>query len=108
MNAWLDDSLVALMVLACSFYAFAKLGPSAARRVVQARLAAFLARVPAPLGLGSAARRLARAAEDKAPGACGGCDSCGSATRRPATPAGGAEIGVPIASIPRARRARQE
>jgi len=108
MNAWLDDSLVALTLLACTLYAFAKLGPSAARRGVLAMLAAFLARIPAPLGLGSAARRLARAAEDKPAGACGGCDSCGTAARRPATPARGAEIAVPIAAISRARRARHD
>jgi hypothetical protein len=104
MNAWLDDSLVGLMLLACSVYALSALGPRAVRRRVLAVMAAWLARLPAPLGLGPAARRLARAAADKAPGACGGCDNCGSAAPRPAS----AEISVPIAAIPRARRARQE
>jgi hypothetical protein len=98
MNAYLDDSLVALILLACSLYVIATLGPSAARRRVLAMLARLLARAPM-LRLRSAGRRLAGAA-DKTQGACGGCDNCGS---EPRPHARGTDIAIPIAAIRRAR-----
>jgi hypothetical protein len=102
MNAVLDNSLVGLMLLASILYAFAALGPRNARRRMLARLGQWLARAPRALHLAAAAQRLARAAEDKAQGACGGCDSCGS---EPRPQSGSAEVSVPLASI--ARRPRQ-
>jgi len=105
MNAVLDDSLVGLMLIACSIYAFAKLGPSAAWRRVLSLLAAMFARAPTALRLRSAGLKLARAAAEKAQGGCGGCGNCGSEAQPQAS---GAEIGVPIANIPRARPQRKE
>jgi len=105
MNAWLDDSLVGVVLLGSALYALAALGPKNARRRVLAALAAFLARTPAALRLHAAGQRIARAADAKTQGACGGCDNCGSAT--PAANAGG-EIKVPISSIARSPHSRQD
>jgi hypothetical protein len=104
MNEVLDNSLVGLMLLASILYALAKLSPRNARQRVLGRLAELLARAPSALRLAWAAQRLARAADDK-PGACGGCDTCGS---EPRPQSSSAEIRVPIASIARARRPRPE
>ena len=104
MNALLDDSLVGLVLLISALYALAALGPRNVRRRALAMLAALLARAPAALRLGAAARRLASTADAKAQGACGGCDNCGTET--PAASTGG-EIKVPIAHIARSRPARQ-
>ena len=130
MNALLDDSLVGMVLLASSLYVFAALGPKKARRRMLTSLALLLARVP---HLRAAAQRLARGAEDKAQGACGGCHNC-AAEARPAlrvqpqtdagctdagradagradagrADAGRAEIRVPLANIARLRRPRPE
>ena len=105
MNVLLDDSLVGLALLVSALYALAALGPGNLRRRVLATLAALLARAPAALRLRPAAQRLARAADAKAPGACGGCDNCGSG----APPANsGGEIKVPVSSIARSRPLRQD
>jgi hypothetical protein len=105
MNILLDDSLVGLVLLVSALYALAALGPRNVRRRVLTTLAALLARVPAALRLRPAAQRLARAADAKAQGACGGCDNCGSATPTANT---GGEIKVPISSIARSRPLRQD
>jgi len=114
MNAYLDDALVSVLLLASAAYIFATLGPRNLRRRVLQACSAALSRAPAALGLRRAAQRIARAAETKPQGACGGCDSCGSAppasasageSSASASPAAAAiEIKVPIASIGRARR----
>jgi hypothetical protein len=103
MNALLDESLVGLMLLMSLLYAFAKLAPRNARSRMLALLGAILQRAPAALRLRPMAQRLARAADDKAQSACGGCDTCGSDVRAPAAQT---EISVPIASIGRARPSR--
>ncbi len=110
MNAFVDDSLVGLMLFASFVYAFATLGPKTAWRRTLGVLAAWLGRTPAALHLHSAARRLAGAAEEKAQGACGGCDHCGSEKSSPAgrSDGGGSEIRVPIANIARTRRSQRE
>jgi hypothetical protein len=113
MNALLDNSLVALLLVASVLYAFAKLGPKKAWRRT---LAGLLARAPAALHLRSAAQRLAGAAAETTQGACGGCDNCASESRAAApagsldaghTDGGRTEIRVPIANIARARRSQQ-
>ena len=122
MNSFLDDALVGVLLLLSAGYAFSALGPRNLRRRVLNACSAGLARAPAALRLGRAAQRIARAANTKPPGACGGGDDCGSGapgTRAPGnrapgdrTPAAGGgdtkigaeEIKVPIANIGRLRR----
>jgi hypothetical protein len=104
MTEVLDNSLVGLVLLVSVLYAFTKLSPRNARQRMLGQFAEWLARAPSSLHLAWAAQRLARAADDK-PGACGGCDTCGS---EPRPQGGSAEIRVPIASIARARRPRPE
>jgi hypothetical protein len=96
MNAFLDDSLVGLLLLCSAVYALTRLGPRKLRRRLLAALAALLARAPAALR--PAAEQLGKAAEANAQGACGGCDNCGSETQ---TSRAGDEIKVPIANIKR-------
>jgi hypothetical protein len=101
MNTVLDNSLVGLALLASFVYAAVTLAPRNARRRVLGRLAQWLAHAPSALRLNFAAQRLARAAADKASGACGGCDNCGPASENQSR---GGEISVPLASIARVRR----
>ncbi len=103
MSVVLDDALVGLLLMASVLYAFATLSPRNMRRRMLGRLAAWLARAPRALRLAAAAQRLARAADEKAAGACGGCDNCGSES---APQSSSPEIRVPLANI--ARRPRQE
>ena len=98
MNSVLDDGVVGLLLLASIAYAFAALSPRAARRRVFGQLAQLLARAPHSLKLTAAAQRLARAADDTAQAACGGCEGCGSEAQAQNS---GAEIRVPISSIAR-------
>jgi hypothetical protein len=110
MNAYLDDALVGVLLLVSAAYACAALGPRNLRRRALSACSAWLVRAPAGLGLRRAAQRIARAAETKPQGACGGCDNCGSASPADASPASASpasaavEIKVPIASIGRSRR----
>jgi hypothetical protein len=114
MNSYLDDASVAVLLLISAAYAFSALGPRHLRRRMLAACSAWLARAPSALGLRGAAQRLARAAETKPQGACGGCDNCesrGSPTPGNRAPASGAateiaakEFKVPIAGIRRVRR----
>jgi hypothetical protein len=126
MSAFLDDSLVGVLLLISAAYAFSALGPRSLRRRAFNALSVWLARASA-MGMGRVAlygeplqrvaQRLARAAETKAPGACGGCDNCGAGQPGAGQPGAGQpdartpgvevkpkEVTVPIAHIGRARR----
>jgi hypothetical protein len=105
LNTFLDDSLVAILLLISAGYVFSSLAPRNLRRRVLTALSAWLARAPAALGLRRAAQRIADAAQTKPQGACGGCDNCGAEAPGDRTPPSGttAEIKVPIANIGRAR-----
>ncbi len=98
MNSLIDDTLVGLVLLVSAAYAVASLGPRSLRQRALLFCSRLLARVPEFFGLRRAAERVAIAATGKAPGACGGCDNCG--TDKEATtqsPAG--EINVPVSKI---------
>lgn len=99
MKSVIDNALVGLALIVSAAYALLSLGPRSLRRRMLAALSRAAARAPAFLGLRRTAQRLAASA-GKVPGACGGCDSCGSeeaATPKP--PA--AEISVPVTKIGR-------
>jgi hypothetical protein len=106
MNSYLDDALVGALLLLSAGYACAALGPRTLRRRVLAACSAALRRAPAMLGLRQAAEHMARAAESKSSGACGGCDNCASETPGAGDAKGTlpTEINVPIAGIGRIRR----
>jgi hypothetical protein len=95
MNAVLDNLLVGALLLASVGYAVYKLGPRTLKTRILAAAGRALAAAPAFLRLGAAATRLAAT---KAPGACGGCDNCGSES---AEPKAAAEIKIPVAKIGR-------
>jgi hypothetical protein len=99
MNSILDNSLVALALIVSAGYALSSLGPRSLRRRVLGSLSRAAARAPVFLGLRRISSRLGAAAAGKAPGACGGCDDCGSAQNSPA-----AETRVPVAKIGRRSR----
>jgi len=99
MNGFIDRFLVGLALLAAFGYAGYALGPRALRRRLTRAIAATLTSLPAFLRLRDTAQRLAASA-DKASGACGGCDNCGS---EPRPHARGTDIAIPIAAIRRAR-----
>jgi hypothetical protein len=101
MNSVLDNSLVGVALLASAVYAISSLGPRTLRRRLFAGLSQLTARAPRFLGLGRIAQRFAAAANGKAQGACGGCDSCGSepAASEPKSPA--SEVRVPVEKIGR-------
>jgi len=115
-STFLDDSLVGVLLLISAGYAFSALGPRSLRRRGLHALSVWLARAPAVLGLcrvplHRVAQRLARAAETKPPGACGGCDNCGAGqpgARQPGAGEPGSqtpkEVTVSIHHIGRARR----
>jgi hypothetical protein len=100
MNRLLDDSLVALALLASAGYALASLGPKGLRVRIWGALAHLAARAPKFLRLGRIARRWEEAAAGKASGACGGCGSCGSDSSE-AERAPPSDIRVPVAKIGR-------
>jgi len=103
MNHLLDYSLVGIALLASAAYAMTSLGPRSLRPRVLAAIGRWMQRVPAVFGLRGVAQRLALASAAKAPGACGGCDNCGSEqTVAQSVPA--AEVRVAVAAI--GRRAR--
>jgi hypothetical protein len=98
MNAFIDDFLVGLVLFAGFGYATYSLGPKSLRGYLIKALAALLRRLPAGVGLGVAERLAARN-----PGACGGCDNCGSNMSSNGKSAAGqsvaAEVSVPVAKI---------
>jgi hypothetical protein len=98
-NSVLDNSLVGLALALSAGYAVFKLGPRAARRAMLKAFSRAAAGTPAFLGLRRTAQRLAATAPDKPPGACGGCDDCGSA--EPAGKSVDGEVRVPVAKIGR-------
>ena len=101
MNRILDNSLVALALLASAGYVLATLGPKGPRSRFYAALARLLARAPAALR----PLHLARWLEARANGASGGCGGCGSCSSEPpltdSTPATGPEIRVSVENIGR-------
>jgi hypothetical protein len=100
MNSILDGFLVGVALLASAGYAVLALGPRGLRGRLLASLSRVTARAPAFLGLRRTAQRLATAATGKSPGACGGCDDCGS-EKAPAAQAPAAEVRVPMRKIGR-------
>jgi hypothetical protein len=100
MNSILDNSLVGLALLVSAGYALSSLGPRSLRRRLLATLSRLMGRAPGVLGLRRAAQWLEVAAEVKAPGACGGCDSCGS-EQGPASKSPAADVSVPVSKIGR-------
>jgi hypothetical protein len=100
MNTVLDNALVGLLLLASVGYALYKLGPRTVSKRILETSSRAMAAAPAFLKLGAAARRLASASAGKAPGACGGCDNCGSESVSGSQPSS-AEIKIPVAKIGR-------
>jgi hypothetical protein len=92
MNGILDNFLVGLALIVSAAYAVASLGPKSLRRRLLGGLGRVMARAPAFLHLQRAAQWIMAASAGKAPGACGGCDSCGPQE---------SEINVPVAKIGR-------
>jgi len=99
MNALFDEILVGIVLLISAGYAITSLGPRTLRKRLLAALSRLMAAAPAYLGLGRAALKLSAASQNKATGACGGCDNCG--TEPPAPQSANAEINVPVANIGR-------
>jgi hypothetical protein len=100
LNAVLDNSLVGVLLLASVGYALYKLGPRNLSKRILEILSRTMAAAPAFLKLGAVARRLATASAGKAPGACGGCDNCGSESDS-GSQSSSAEIKIPVAKIGR-------
>lgn len=98
MNGILDISLVGLVLLVSLAYAAAALGPRAWRRRAADALASLASRLPDAYGVRRAAGRVAKASAAKIPGACGGCDDCGSQSPDSAE-TGGGEVHVPLDKI---------
>jgi hypothetical protein len=103
MNGFLDDFLVAVVLVAGFGYATYSLGPKKLRARMARALAAVFARAPAFLGLRGLARRLETAANAKAGGACGGCDNCGSKQPAEKAAVGTGEVHIPLANIGKRR-----
>ena len=97
MNAWLDDGIVGLLLLASALYAAYALGPKPRRARMMLKLGSLLERSPHGLGMQSLAGRLKAAAAKRQAG-CGGCDNCEST---PATDANSGEFKIPVAKIGR-------
>jgi hypothetical protein len=98
MNAFLDNLIVGAVLLASVGYAVYKLGPKTLRKGILAALSQALKAAPASLRLSGIANRL-EAASGKNPGACGGCDNCG--TESASAPQSSGEIIVPVSKIGR-------
>jgi hypothetical protein len=94
LNGVLDNSLVGLALLASAGYAVVKLGPRSLRQRMLAALSRLIARVPPAFGLRRISERLRAASAGKTQGACGGCDTCGSAQNLSQS-----EVRVPVAKI---------
>jgi hypothetical protein len=100
MNAVLDNFLVGVLLLASVCYAVYKLGPRTLRSRILRTSSRAIAAAPAFFGLGRVAQKLDAASAGKAPGACGGCDNCG--TESSSEPqSSSAEIRIPVANIGR-------
>ena len=99
MNSVIDNSLVALALMASAGYVLLTIGPRSLRRRLASALRQAAARAPAFLGLRRMAQRLAASA-GKAQGACGGCDDCGSGQPAVKTPVEN-EVRVPVEKIGR-------
>ena len=100
MNGILDNSLVGLALIVSAGYAATSLGPRSLRRRLLWALSRTAARAPAFLRLRRIAQRLDVASADKAAGACGGCDNCGT-EQSPAQKSPEAEVSVPVGKIGR-------
>jgi len=100
MNGILDNILVGLALTVSATYAVASLGPKSFRRRLLGALGRLMARAPAFLHLQRAAQWFTVASDGKAPGACGGCDSCGS-EQGPVHEPQESEVNVPVAKIGR-------
>jgi hypothetical protein len=100
MNAVVDNLLVGALLLVSVGYVLYKLGPRALSKRILGTLSRAMAAAPAFLKLGAAAQRLAAASAGKAPGACGGCDNCGSESAPEPRPSS-AEIKIPVSNIGR-------
>jgi hypothetical protein len=98
MNGFLDDFIVGAVLLASIGYAVLKLGPKTLRTRILTGTSQMLRAAPASLQLGGLASRL-DVASGKNPGACGGCDDCG--TESASAPPSSGEISVPVAKIGR-------
>ena len=104
MNTVLDNFLVGVLLLASVSYAVYKLGPRTLKRRILQTFSRAMAAAPVSFGLGRVAQKLDTAsAAGKTPGACGGCDNCGteSSSEPQSTSASSAEIKVPVAKIGR-------
>jgi hypothetical protein len=101
MNAFLDDTLVGLILAAGFGYAVYSLGPKAIRLRMCKGAAAMLGAVP---GMRRVAGRLAATAAAKSGSACGGCDSCESGASTPPSNGPAAEIHIPLSTIGKRRR----
>jgi hypothetical protein len=98
MNAVLDNSLVAAVLLVSLCYALVKLGPRTLRKRILGAFSLILASAPSFLRLAGIAQRLATAS-GKTQAACGGCDTCG--TESSSVPQPPSETSVPVAKIGR-------
>jgi hypothetical protein len=105
MSGILDNFLVGLALIVSAAYAVASLGPKSLRRRLLGALGWVMARAPGFLHLQRAAQWFTVASSGKAPGACGGCDSCGS-DQGPAHKPQESEVNVPVAKIGRRDAAR--
>ena len=98
MNGFLDDFIVGAALLASVGYAVFRLGPKNVKKRILETLGRALKAAPASLRLNGLADRL-EVASGKNPGACGGCDDCG--TESASAPPSSGEIRVPLAKIGR-------
>jgi hypothetical protein len=100
MNAVLDNFLVGVLLLASVAYAVYKLGPRALKRRMLQTMSSALAAAPGFFRLRRVAQKLDAASSGSAPGACGGCDNCG--TESSSEPqSSSADIKIPVAKIRR-------
>lgn len=101
MNAFLDDTLVAIVLAASVGYALFSLGPKPLRRRLRTALADLAARAPARMHLGAVERRLREAADSSACGGCGSCETPSKDAAAAGSASGPTEIRVPAAKIGR-------
>ena len=97
MSRFIDDLLVGLVLLASVGYAVYSLGPKRVRATLLLGMSSLLGRLPRFAGVQGIAERLGRAADSKAKGSCGGCDSCGS--EKPAAQGSSKDIRIPLSKI---------
>jgi hypothetical protein len=99
MRGLLDEILVGGALLASIIYALLSLGPRTLKRGLAVRAAAWVRSIPAMPGRLSLSRRLETAAAIKPPGACGGCDNCGSAPAPESTGSAEPQVRIPVSTI---------